>query len=531
MTQADDIYLRFSAHFAKNHSLHFPTYLKKFGALKTHLDRMNFVFTDFEKVDSIFKIDEKTDAAAVEHRKKGNIFYHSDDYRNALDCYTASIMTAKSVEVLALAYGNRSAALLKLNLYRECLTDIERALQNGYPDDLKPKLIARRQYCEVQQVEPKKYYQPPPKISESERNPLIQSAKNCVKIVKNVEWGRHVVATRDIKIGEVLAVESAYASVTSEDTSVHCHECLDLCYNPIPCDKCTQTLYCNATCKDKAFSYHQYECLILFALSSKFVRFAKRLALKTVLVARNEWKNCDTDSDRSEEEYHSDRFKEISHFLTHTHLRSKHDLLSQTIVACQFYYLLKNHTSFLNGDINEDRLKEVLLIMVLICMSHAIVICEQSSDLKIGQIGEGIFSFCDLFNHSCCPNVMGYNHGTTIVLRANNAIKKGEQCFLSYGPNYMNSNLDVRQQILMKIHFFTCKCRPCQENWPTVPEMESLFSAWTEWQLKNADINQAKNKLQQLLKIAEEKDPTARDSEIKNLLRICFSIFGNRRQI
>jgi hypothetical protein len=98
-------------------------------------------------------------------------------------------------------------------------------------------------------------------------------------------------------------------------------------------------------------------------------------------------------------------------------------------------------------------------------------------------------------------------------------------------PNYMNSNLDVRQQILMKIHFFTCKCRPCQENWPTVPEMESLFSAWTEWQLKSADINQAKNKLQQLLKIAEEKDPTARDSEIKNLLRICFSIFGNRRQI
>jgi hypothetical protein len=53
----------------------------------------------------------------------------------------------------------------------------------------------------------------------------------------------------------------------------------------------------------------------------------------------------------------------------------------------------------------------------------------------------------------------------------------------------------------------------------------------TEWQLKSADINQAKNKLQQLLKIAEEKDPTARDSEIKNLLRICFGIFGNRRQI
>jgi hypothetical protein len=122
MIQADDIYLRFSAHLAKNHSFHFPTYLKKFGALKTHLDRMNFVFTDLKKLDWLFKRDKKTDAAAVEHRKKGNIFYQLDDYRNALNCYTASIMTAKSVEVLALAYGNRSAALFKLNLYRECLT-------------------------------------------------------------------------------------------------------------------------------------------------------------------------------------------------------------------------------------------------------------------------------------------------------------------------------------------------------------------------------------------------------------------------
>ncbi|CAH1376373.1 unnamed protein product [Tenebrio molitor] len=433
MIQADDIYLRFSAHLAKNHSFHFPTYLKKFGALKTHLDRMNFVFTDLKKLDWLFKRDEKTDAAAVEHRKKGNIFYQLDDYRNALDCYTASIMTAKSVEVLALAYGNRSAALFKLNLYRECLTDIERALQNGYPDHLKPKLIARRRYCEVQQVEPKKYYQPPPKISESERNPLIQSAKNCVKIVKNVKWGRHVVATRDIKVGEVLAVESPYASMIFKDAFVHCQECLDLCYNPIPCDKCTQTLYCNTTCKDKAFSYHQYECPILFSLSSSIVDVVRRVVLKTVLVARNEWNNWNADSDRPNEEYRSDRFKEISNLLTHADSRSQDDLLAGTSVACQFYYLLKNHTSFLKGGINEDRLKEILLIMVLISKTNIVDINKLSPDLKMETIGNAIYSFCNLFNHSCWPNVRKYFHGNTIVLRAINAIKKGEQCFVNYG--------------------------------------------------------------------------------------------------
>jgi hypothetical protein len=53
----------------------------------------------------------------------------------------------------------------------------------------------------------------------------------------------------------------------------------------------------------------------------------------------------------------------------------------------------------------------------------------------------------------------------------------------------------------------------------------------------SADMNQARNELQQVLrlaKIAEEKYPTGvtgHDHEIKNLLHKCFSIFGNRGQI
>jgi hypothetical protein len=231
------------------------------------------------------------------------------------------------------------------------------------------------------------------------------------------------------KVGEVLAVESAYSSITFQDAFVHCHECLDLCYNPIPCDKCTQTLYC----KDKAFSYHQYECPIFFSLSSSIVDVVRRVVLKTVLVARNEWNNWDADSDRPDEEYRSDRFKEISNLLTHADSRSKDDLLAETSVACQFYYLLKNHTRFLKGGINEDRLKEILLIMVLISKTNIVDINKLSPDLKMETIGNAIYSFCNLFNHSCWPNVRKYFHGNTIVLRAINAIKKGEQCFVNYG--------------------------------------------------------------------------------------------------
>jgi hypothetical protein len=67
--------------------------------------------------------------------------------------------------------------------------------------------------------------------------------------------------------------------------------------------------------------------------------------------------------------------------------------------------------------------------------------------------------------------------------------------------------------------------------------MQSFFSLAIQNRLKSADMNQARNELQQVLrlaKIAEEKYPTGvtgRDHEIKNLLHMCFSIFGNRGQI
>lgn len=126
-------------------------------------------------------------------------------------------------------------------------------------------------------------------------------------------------------------------------------------------------------------------------------------------------------------------FRSVQRNFKFTDSRSQDDLLAETSVACQFYYLLKNHTSFLKGGINEDRLKEILLIMVLISKTNIVDINKLSPDLKMETIGNAIYSFCNLFNHSCWPNVRKYFHGNTIVLRAINAIKKGEQCFVNYG--------------------------------------------------------------------------------------------------
>ncbi|CAH1366474.1 unnamed protein product [Tenebrio molitor] len=530
----------------KNSRFKPSTHFKKFGELKTNLDRMNFVFRDMEKCKTHppFKKDKKDDTVAIKNRERGNIFFKSANYREALDCYTISILTAESNEILALAYANRSAALSKLDLLKECLTDIDRAFQHGYPDNLKQKLIARQKYCTTQKVVERIYYESTPKFPESEKNSEIKNARNCVKILKNEKYGRYVVATRNIDIGEVLVVEPPYAAIQEHEIYVHCHECFTLCYNLIPCGECTKALYCSENCKDKALNtYHKYECSILLSLDLIQLDFPKRLALKMVFIGRNEWNKYNTVADETDKMYCSDRFKEMRDLETHTDKRNSQNLYSRTAIACGLFHLIKNHTTLLQEDIDEDRLKDVILLMILVCGINTVGINELSPDMmgiyNLNPTATAIYSFFTLFSHSCWPNISRHFHGSSLVLRANNTIKKGEQCFVVYGPSYLSYTKEFRQDFLKEHQFFTCTCRACEENWPvrnllSTPKDWRRVQFFTMMKLAAADVDAAKREVRQLFvnaKKAEKNLPPGQDYIVKDLLSFCYNIFGNKRRV
>ncbi|CAB0029902.1 unnamed protein product [Trichogramma brassicae] len=75
-------------------------------------------------------------------RCSGSSFVSGDD-DDAIEKYTMSLAFAKSRESMGLAFANRSAALYRKQLYRECLIDIDAALGHGYPEDKKIKLKER----------------------------------------------------------------------------------------------------------------------------------------------------------------------------------------------------------------------------------------------------------------------------------------------------------------------------------------------------------------------------------------------------
>jgi signal peptidase I len=73
----------------------------------------------------------------------GNQHFVMGDDLEAIECYTLSLAYADNDELMAYAHANRSAALYRKQLYKECLIDIDAALNHGYPKEKQKNLKKR----------------------------------------------------------------------------------------------------------------------------------------------------------------------------------------------------------------------------------------------------------------------------------------------------------------------------------------------------------------------------------------------------
>lgn len=94
------------------------------------------------------------------------------------------------------------------------------------------------------------------------QNDLISCASRSVEILNTELYGRQVMANTDIQVGDVLAIEKPYSSVTVEECSMtHCNYCLAPCFDLSPCKQCSSCIFCSDKCRDEAWkNYHKNEC-------------------------------------------------------------------------------------------------------------------------------------------------------------------------------------------------------------------------------------------------------------------------------
>ncbi|KAK0071736.1 hypothetical protein PV326_000916, partial [Microctonus aethiopoides] len=425
----------------------------------------------------------KSAEIASEHIEKGNKAYQSLLWCDSFELYTKAVSYAEiNSKELARAYGNRSAALYESGLYDDSLIDIERALKIGYNDDTKAKLYARRAKC-IYALEKKMTPEVTRAISDARKwlekmngikkkllmnildefpgnlsikkpfsknnkrklipkipndNPKIPGVSGAITLKYSQEHGRHVVATKDINVGEVIMVQKSYVNYISADSYYkYCANCCKLVFAGIPCHQCVNVIYCDEKCRDGHWrEYHDIECSVISAMTGKVIHknfLTLRLTVKAYKEAGTFEKlqenirkideindpilklftNGVFDPTKYASVYSLCKPAAISFEGALTSALILHSLAALTEIfgkkITTFKQLLKNKwAKFMGG---------------WIMTNHRII----SMNAARGVCSLNMNTFWSLFNHSCDPSMLSIVSGNSSALIAIQRIKKGKQ--------------------------------------------------------------------------------------------------------
>lgn len=296
----------------------------------------------------------KSSIHAGQRRIEGNKAFLIKNYLQALQLYSSAILKASLYEgvgepELAYAFANRSAVLLHLGKYEECLIDIKQALINGYPKESHYKLEERKAkcylglekaskavaacqsaiqlvtQCQLDPIKESRINRDIQKLLDeanqktlAETNELVhaeaivhaavsatsdkkypevvggkhaelQAASNRVKIEKSNEYGRYAIAALPLSVGDVIVVEKPCASVMQpEKYSTHCHHCFKRMNIPMPCPTCSRIGFCSLACRSQALeTYHAYECSIIDFLFEAGISITCYLAFRMITLKKS----------------------------------------------------------------------------------------------------------------------------------------------------------------------------------------------------------------------------------------------------
>lgn len=415
----------------------------------------------------------KNNVTAKKLRDKGNDLYSSRKYHDAMAYYNQSISYAENdSEALALAYANRSNCFLNLNLFQECLIDIERA-RIGYPSAKMSKLDNRKTKCmnlmnEIGNVS----HVREPELSFSE-NGMHAGVAECLKIENNTKFGRHVVTTRDLRIGQTILVENPFAfkhePINPDHSTMHdpfvdksrviqhkrsgtntfgrCMYCYVECVNLIPCENCAGALFCNKVCMEKA--YHKYDC----QMDDNFRKETVGLVLRMLYRANAAFPSVDElmqtvrlllDGNNVNQHQNDDQksFASIFQLPIHSGHQWKRNL-TLTRSATELIYnkvmRLPDFSTKFTSYTHRCFLQHLILHLFHVA-EHSINASEywcETDDQNLGSFsirtfGNGIYPFGCFINHSCTPNVCWYFVDNRLICRVIRPIKKNQQLFGFY---------------------------------------------------------------------------------------------------
>ncbi|KAJ8712544.1 hypothetical protein PYW07_005386 [Mythimna separata] len=376
-----------------------------------------------------FSHKEKSTTESLQYRLQGKEAFCAREYQNALKKYNMALMLAPpNSEAMRLSYYDRAELLMKTKQYQACVKDVETCLALNCPDSMVLKLREMKgavsNFIWIEQW----FYQQASNPYTEEffklkgaPNPDIPFATSHVE-VKMVSGNPKVVAARDIPVGTVVAVETAFVGAThSLNYITSCHYCYKMDFNLMPCEGCCAVMFCDKRCKEKAMQDgHNIECkiteLILDDISLPF-----RATLKIRQLCSS-W----------------DEFISASYGLEHPIEKA--------------------------GAIRA--VSRVMMHLAIHCtpvrLKHFAEVCTEDRMTLLTNSDLGYFPFIGTLRNSCLPNsyTVGLRNSAALITIA--PVKKGDELTISYIGHWLE---EIPTETLIRtkrlaFHYRTV-CRDC----------------------------------------------------------------------
>lgn len=423
--------------------------------------------TTYQQIFSAVNVTQKSDRTSNELRMLGNAEFKLKKWPDAMEYYNQSLRHAcHGSETISLAYANRSSCFLRMGLFEQCLIDIDMAKAANYPPQLMYKLIEREAICAKHINESKQIEKSPEPVLDFDGNRRFPGLANVVQIRNNDEFGTHLMATDDIDMGKIILIDEAFVFDASQCKKSYCKNCLKFTKCFIPCEHCTDVMFCDHECMAAAATIHDLACgtlyhrfpdvtstieSILIAVNA-FADAKELIEFVEAALATRDYNTpiCDYDSVmQSKYKLFLKSFTIVNdkpNFMRRFHFCEIYQLIMLIPRAKQYF----------------DTMKTQRFLMHLI-WQHYFIIQTNSFAFNLTTVRADdiqiMGSISSLFNHSCVPNIMLAKYAKKTLAYAVLPIEKGQQLFIKYDNR---PNTQEQQAMLQDQFHFTCKCSKCK---------------------------------------------------------------------
>lgn len=442
------------------------------------------------------KTGEKDDEYAEKLRESGNEQFRNFKWIEAMELYNESLRMAPVGSVhISLGYANRSSCFLRMGMYAECLADIDLAKKSNYPEMLMPKLIERRNKCLlIKHIQcsncveciAERNWKPMLDFESDEKFPGMA---NVLKIQYNDEFGKHIVATQDLKVGQVIFQEDVFQFNTHTFQKTCCKTCQLHTKNFIPCPTCSHVMFCDENCMNSN-EIHKITCGAIYFRKKNTIDL-----MESIVFAVNIFPNI------------NDLIKFVENALaTHNVIdsststttdQSKYGLFlriwtpppitkeTRYTEIFMFYLMMMDIPGFKERfDTKTKRrfLQHLIWYHNEIIDSNSFQYSVNSTKFDSIQSMKFTFIILSFLNHSCIPNVEFSRHKNKFFGYVIRPIRKGEQLFRTYADDRQPK--EKRHAHLLDFYQFDCNCSRCvpcfneddHERIKSDPDFESIAS-------------------------------------------------------